>query len=66
MPGIGELMDGAVQQAPQPGRQVNGWSLILLIWVMESGKGQGVASAGTACNDSRPPFRRRDFVAAEP
>jgi len=21
MPGIGELMDGAMQQAPQPGRQ---------------------------------------------
>lgn len=21
MPGIGELMDGAIQQAPQPGRQ---------------------------------------------
>jgi hypothetical protein len=24
MPGIGELIDGAVQQAPQPGRQETG------------------------------------------
>jgi hypothetical protein len=25
MPGIGELIEGAVQQAPQPGRQETGW-----------------------------------------
>jgi len=24
MPGIGELIDGAMQQAPQPGRQAGG------------------------------------------
>ena len=26
MPGIGEVMEGAVQQAPQPGRQLTAWS----------------------------------------
>jgi hypothetical protein len=25
MPGMGELIDGAMQQAPQPGRQLTGW-----------------------------------------
>lgn len=59
-------MEGAMQQAPQPGRQLNGWSLILLIWVMELQAGRGVASVGTGRNDSRPPFRRRAFPAAEP
>lgn len=27
MPGIGEVIDGAVQQAPQPARQANGESM---------------------------------------
>jgi hypothetical protein len=31
IPGIGELIDGAVQQAPHPGRQANGWSFISCI-----------------------------------
>jgi hypothetical protein len=61
IPGIGELIEGAVQQAPQPGRQENGWSLILLIWFMESRAGRGVASVGKARNDSRAPSRRRAF-----
>jgi hypothetical protein len=30
MPGMGELMEGAVQQAPQPGRQSMG---VLLLFV---------------------------------
>jgi hypothetical protein len=30
MPGIGELIEGAVQQAPQPGRQANGSGCMFL------------------------------------
>jgi hypothetical protein len=29
MPGMAELMDGAMQQAPQPGRQFMGESLVI-------------------------------------
>lgn len=42
IPGIGEVIDGAVQQAPQPGRQV-GWSLI----VQHRGAGKSAMIAAT-------------------
>jgi hypothetical protein len=29
MPGIGELIDGAVQQAPQPGRHADGRFMVV-------------------------------------
>jgi hypothetical protein len=32
MPGIGLEIDGAVQQAPQPGRQANGASLVISLF----------------------------------
>jgi hypothetical protein len=35
MPGIGELIDGAMQQAPHPGRQANGGLLIFVDWMTD-------------------------------
>jgi hypothetical protein len=40
MPGIGELIEGAVQQAPHPGRQAGAGSLIFLNWVMDARRGR--------------------------
>jgi hypothetical protein len=48
IPGIGELIDGAVQQAPHPGRQANGWSFISCI-------GLRICSGARGSMDSNSP-----------
>lgn len=45
MPGIGELIDGAVQQAPQPGRQAKDEDMV--------GNLEWVAAAGSASLSTR-------------
>jgi hypothetical protein len=34
MPGMAEEIDGAVQQAPQPGRQLAAWLVLVLVMVI--------------------------------
>jgi hypothetical protein len=38
IPGIGDEMDGAVQQAPQPGRQLSASSLLIMVEYLDGGR----------------------------